>query len=98
MKHPRLLILAVVHLFAASLTVSVYSQQRATGVHNDPPAAAPVPAPPPPNGRTYVGSEACRRCHAPTYERWSKTRMANVVADPQQHPEVVLPDFNKPDP
>ena len=46
----------------------------------------------------YVGSQSCRRCHAPTYERWSKTRMANVVRDPKQHPEAVLPDFSKPDP
>ena len=46
----------------------------------------------------YVGSQSCRRCHAPTYERWSKTRMANVVRDPKEHPEAVLPDFSKPDP
>jgi predicted CXXCH cytochrome family protein len=46
----------------------------------------------------YVGSQSCRRCHAPTYERWSKTRMANVVRDPKQHPEAVLPDFSTPDP
>jgi predicted CXXCH cytochrome family protein len=51
-------------------------------------------APPP----QYVGSQSCRRCHAPTYERWSKTRMANVVRDPKQHPEAVLPDFSKADP
>ena len=47
---------------------------------------------------TYVGSQSCRRCHTATYERWSKTRMANVVTDPKVHPEVVLPDFSKPDP
>ena len=46
----------------------------------------------------YVGSQACRRCHTATYERWSKTRMANVVTDPKAHPEVVLPDFSRPDP
>ena len=46
----------------------------------------------------YVGSEACKRCHGPTYERWSKTRMANVVLDPKQHPDAVLPDFTKADP
>jgi predicted CXXCH cytochrome family protein len=46
----------------------------------------------------YVGSQSCRRCHAPTYERWSKTRMANVVRDPKEHPDAVLPDFSKPDP
>jgi hypothetical protein len=47
---------------------------------------------------TYAGSQSCRRCHTATYERWSKTRMANVVTDPKAHPEVVLPDFSKPDP
>jgi predicted CXXCH cytochrome family protein len=55
---------------------------------SQPPAARPE----------YVGSEACKRCHAPTYERWSKTRMANVVRDPKLHPDAVLPDFTKPDP
>ncbi len=49
-------------------------------------------------GASYVGSEACRRCHAPTYERWSKTRMANVVVDPKQHPEAVIGDFARADP
>ena len=32
------------------------------------------------------------------FERWSKTRMANVVVDPKAHPEAVLPDFTKADP
>ncbi len=47
---------------------------------------------------SYVGSQACSTCHAAIYQRWSKTRMANVVTDPGQHPEVVIPDFSKPDP
>ena len=46
----------------------------------------------------YVGSLACQRCHAATYERWSHTRMANVVTDPKVNPSVVIPDFSKPDP
>jgi predicted CXXCH cytochrome family protein len=46
----------------------------------------------------YVGSLACQRCHADTYERWSHTRMANVVTDPKVNPSVVIPDFSKPDP
>lgn len=46
----------------------------------------------------YVGSTACRTCHSATYERWSKTRMANVVRDPKVHPEAVLPDLTKPNP
>ena len=33
-----------------------------------------------------------------TYERWTKTRMANVVRDPREHPDAIIPDFDKPDP
>lgn len=47
---------------------------------------------------TYVGSATCRICHAPIYERWSKTRMANVVRDPREHPDAIIPDLSKPDP
>ncbi|MEO8096806.1 MAG: cytochrome c3 family protein [Acidobacteriota bacterium] len=47
---------------------------------------------------TYVGSQQCKTCHPATFERWSKTRMANVVRDPKVHPEAVLPDLSKPDP
>src|SRR5262249_42800421 len=78
------------------VTITVSSQTR-TAARSDPPAAAPAPAPAPPTDHLYVGSEACRRCHQPTYERWSKTRMANIVTDPRQHPELGLPDFNKSD-
>jgi predicted CXXCH cytochrome family protein len=46
----------------------------------------------------YVGSAACRDCHTDIYDRWKKTRMANVVQDPHAHPEVIIPDFSKPDP
>src|SRR2546430_1681309 len=31
--------------------------------------------------RTYVGSAACGDCHVPIYQRWAKTRMANVVTE-----------------
>src|SRR5688572_15493674 len=34
----------------------------------------------------YVGSRVCQRCHAATYERWSHTRMANVITDPKTNP------------
>lgn len=47
---------------------------------------------------TYVGSKACQNCHAEIYERWRKTPMANVVRDPREHPEAILPDLSKPDP
>ena len=47
---------------------------------------------------TFAGSSACRTCHTATYDRWSKTRMANVVQDPKIHPEAILPDLTKPNP
>lgn len=47
---------------------------------------------------TYVGSATCKTCHTGIYDRWSKTRMANVVRDPKVHPEAVTPDLSKPDP
>jgi predicted CXXCH cytochrome family protein len=83
-------------LFSISVVVSLSSQGPPVPVEQAPaglPGVAPAGA-----QTSYVGSETCKRCHAPTYERWSKTRMANVVTDPRQHPEVVLPDFSKPDP
>ncbi|HMD35505.1 MAG TPA: hypothetical protein VKH42_11080, partial [Vicinamibacterales bacterium] len=46
----------------------------------------------------FVGSKACERCHADISARWAKTRMANVVRDPKQHPEAFIPDFSIPDP
>ena len=45
----------------------------------------------------YVGSAVCRTCHTGVYDRWKKTRMANVVLDPKEHPEAIIPDLNKPD-
>jgi predicted CXXCH cytochrome family protein len=46
----------------------------------------------------YVGSVACKSCHNSIYDRWKKTRMANVVLDPQEHPDAIIPDLSKPDP
>ena len=46
----------------------------------------------------YAGSAACKTCHTNIYERWSKTRMANVIVDPKVHPEAIIPDFSQPDP
>jgi predicted CXXCH cytochrome family protein len=46
----------------------------------------------------YVGSETCRRCHLAAYEGWKKSRMANILLDPRQHPEAVVGDFAHPDP
>jgi predicted CXXCH cytochrome family protein len=46
----------------------------------------------------YVGSMACKSCHTSIYERWKTTRMANVVRDPREHPEAIIPDLSKSDP
>ncbi len=46
----------------------------------------------------YVGSNTCKTCHPATWERWSKTRMANVVRDPKVHPDAITPDLSQPDP
>jgi predicted CXXCH cytochrome family protein len=41
----------------------------------------------------YVGSRACERCHADIYQRWKRTPMANVVRDPREHPDAIIPDL-----
>jgi predicted CXXCH cytochrome family protein len=46
----------------------------------------------------YVGSAKCETCHPAVFVRWKKTRMANVVRDPKEHPDAILPDLAKPDP
>ena len=83
-------VLLTTALIAAAWSAQVSSQSASAQSNTAPPST--------PEGRTYVGSETCRRCHAPVYERWSKTRMANVVTDPKVNPAVVIPDLSKPDP
>src|SRR3954462_1523536 len=61
------------------------------------PTASFAPAAPI-TGAAFVGSASCERCHAALYQRWSQTRMANVVTDPKVHPEVIIPDLTKADP
>ena len=48
--------------------------------------------------QNFVGSAQCRVCHTAVYDRWKTTRMANVVLDPKEHPEAIIPDLTKPDP
>jgi len=58
-------------------------------------------APPQPSAGSpaqFVGSASCQRCHAPIYNRWKQTRMANVVTDPREHPEAIVADFSTPNP
>ncbi len=48
-------------------------------------------------GAHYVGSAACASCHRDIFDRWQKSRMANVVRDPRTHPDAIIPDLDKPD-
>lgn len=41
----------------------------------------------------YVGSQSCQSCHSTIYESWKKTPMANVVRDPREHPDAIIPDL-----
>jgi predicted CXXCH cytochrome family protein len=43
---------------------------------------------------SYVGSQSCEKCHAQIYEHWRKTPMANVVRDPREYPEAIIPDLS----
>jgi predicted CXXCH cytochrome family protein len=47
---------------------------------------------------TYAGSAACQKCHQDIYDRWKKTLMANVVRDPREHPDAIIPDLAHADP
>jgi mono/diheme cytochrome c family protein len=62
------------------------------------PEAAAAPTTMPSDRGRYVGSIACKGCHEEVYARWSKTRMANVVRDPREHPDAIIPDLSKPNP
>jgi mono/diheme cytochrome c family protein len=44
----------------------------------------------------YIGSQSCQKCHANIYERWKRTPMANVVRDPSEHPDAIIPDLSTP--
>jgi predicted CXXCH cytochrome family protein len=41
----------------------------------------------------YVGSQACEECHEQIYDHWKKTPMANIVRDPRQYPDAIIPDL-----
>ena len=69
-------------------------------IHNLPSTASAHAAEPDANlsKAHYVGSIACQKCHSAIYESWRKTPMANVVRDPHEHPEAIIPDLLKKDP
>ena len=77
MKQGYVWIAAAVLLFTG--TLGAERQAASTAARPPAPVSPAQTATTPSNGRTYVGSAACRNCHAPIYERWTKTRMANVV-------------------
>ncbi|HEX4347436.1 MAG TPA: multiheme c-type cytochrome [Vicinamibacterales bacterium] len=79
---------------AFSMTVAIVVAATRMVPAQSPAAVVPAAGP----SARYVGSQACQRCHADTYARWSKTRMANVVRDPREHPDAIIPDMSKPDP
>jgi predicted CXXCH cytochrome family protein len=41
----------------------------------------------------YTGSPSCQKCHAEIYAHWKTTPMANVVRDPREHPDAIIPDL-----
>ena len=75
--------------FIRSLPLTSPQIAPASAVAGGYPAAAPA---------SYVGSAACKSCHSAIYESWKKTPMANVVRDPGEHPDAIIPDFSKADP
>jgi predicted CXXCH cytochrome family protein len=88
-------------MFASAVFVATLATQSSSQAQQRPAAGAPTPASrqtPAQQGATYVGSRACQQCHVDTYERWSKTRMANIVSDPREKPQAIIPDMTKPDP
>jgi predicted CXXCH cytochrome family protein len=42
----------------------------------------------------FVGSPSCQKCHSQIYERWRKTPMANVVRDPREFPDAIIPNLS----
>jgi len=42
----------------------------------------------------YLGSQSCQKCHAQIYEHWRTTPMANVVRDPREFPDAIIPDLS----
>jgi predicted CXXCH cytochrome family protein len=78
--------------------VSAAGAPPAGAKQNPAPPRSPVQTPAAAAAAGYAGSEACRTCHASTYDRWKRTRMANVVRDPRTHLDAIIPDLSIPNP
>jgi predicted CXXCH cytochrome family protein len=74
------------------LTAYLRDLPHVAGMSPNPDPAATI------DGAHYIGSATCKACHTEIYDRWRKTRMANVVQDPREHPDAILPDLTKSDP
>jgi predicted CXXCH cytochrome family protein len=74
--------------FIRNLPETVWLEAQATGAEPEPAMAT----------AHYVGSASCQSCHRELYERWRKTPMANVVRDPREHPDAIIPDLSKTNP
>ena len=69
------------------LVIFIRSLRPLTGEEHEQQAATAISA-------HYVGSRSCQKCHAQIYERWRKTPMANVVRDPREFPDAIIPDLS----
>ncbi len=67
--------------------------QLVSYLRNLPPTSGLAVKESPHGNAQYVGSAACAKCHEDIYQRWKKTPMANVVRDPREHPEAIIPDL-----
>ena len=74
------------------LVAFVRSLPKGTSLSSAAPAAGR------PSSATFVGSAACKSCHADIHQRWTKTLMANVARDPKEHPDAIIPDLSIPNP
>ena len=73
-------------IFSGLLVVALFCVSGENQAQKNPQAAASSPV-------HFVGSQACAKCHAEIYERWKKTPMANVVRDPRERPDAIIPDL-----
>ena len=83
------------HLLAAAFMVAAIGVRSAqTPPPQRAPAQEPQPLSQPQIAARYVGSRACQSCHTQIYRRWQKTPMANVVHNPREYPDAILPDLD----
>jgi predicted CXXCH cytochrome family protein len=69
------------------LVLFIRSLGRLTGEEHEQQAATA-------NSAHYVGSRSCQKCHGQIYERWRKTPMANIVRDPREFPDAIIPNLS----